>query len=143
MLTSTRFITSIYLCLLLAWKNNGLLTSSWLAKRVQTNPVVVRRLLALLRDAQLVHSEPGTQGGYRLAKSAEEISLWDIYQAIMQRELYTETNFAEDCPVASQLDQALEPTFLMAEMSMGVTFEQTRLSDMLTRSLPRIEASAA
>lgn len=143
MLTSSRFVTSIYICLLLAWKRDEVVASSWLAQRVITNPVVVRRLLSLLRDAGLVQSTAGTNGGYTLALPAESISLWDISEAIKQRELYLETGFDSECPIGSQLDQILEPTFLLAEMTMGVTFEQVTLAELVGRLMPRFEASAA
>ena len=42
-------------------------TSEVLAKAMQTNPVVIRRVLAGLRDEGYVRSDKGHGGGWRLA----------------------------------------------------------------------------
>src|SRR3546814_14210830 len=50
----------------------GPLTSASLAKAMQTNPVVVRRILAGLREAGFVRSEKGHGGGWKIARRSEE-----------------------------------------------------------------------
>src|SRR4051812_42410357 len=59
-----------------------IMDSEALARSVNTNPVVVRRLLLALRDAGLIETIAGKHGGSRLRKSPREISLRDIYDAI-------------------------------------------------------------
>ncbi len=56
-------------------------TSVDIADHAGTNPVVLRRVLCLLRDAGLLTSETGHAGGWRLAKSPGSISLADVYPA--------------------------------------------------------------
>lgn len=58
-------------------------SSELLAETVRTNPVVVRRLLGYLNRAGLVHAERGKLGGSSLARPANEITLLDIYRAVM------------------------------------------------------------
>ncbi len=50
----------------------------------QTNIALptVSKILKLLNEALLVHSTRGVNGGYELAKSAEEISVFEIIAAI-------------------------------------------------------------
>lgn len=60
-------------------------TSEQLAACVRTNPVVVRRTLAGLREAGVVASTRGLGGGWRLARSPEEITLRDVYAALGER----------------------------------------------------------
>ena len=60
-------------------------TSADIADHAGTNPVVVRRVLGKLREAGLLSSEKGHAGGWRLAKSAESISLADVYLALDER----------------------------------------------------------
>ena len=60
-------------------------TSADIADHAGTNPVVVRRVLGKLREAGLLSSEKGHAGGWRLAKSAETITLADIYLALDER----------------------------------------------------------
>lgn len=58
-------------------------TSEMLSNTVNTNPVVIRRLLGELVRAGLVRAERGKSGGFFLARSAKSISLLDIYRAVM------------------------------------------------------------
>ena len=63
-------------------------TSEDLAGCVGTNPVVVRRTLAGLREAGLVTSARGTGGGWLLARDAADVTLRDVYAALGQRLLH-------------------------------------------------------
>ena len=65
--------------------SGGVVGSRIVAASVDTNPVVVRRLLLALRDAGLVKTCTGNRGGASLAKSPDRISLLDIYDALDQR----------------------------------------------------------
>ena len=61
------------------------LTSEQLAGCIGTNPVVVRRTLAGLREAGVVTSARGTGGGWALAHDPADISLRDVYAALGER----------------------------------------------------------
>ncbi|MBT6189533.1 MAG: Rrf2 family transcriptional regulator [Tateyamaria sp.] len=71
---------------------NQIRTSAVIADHAGTNPVVVRRVLGKLRKAGLLTSEKGHSGGWKLAKSAEDITLADVYLALDERLIATETN---------------------------------------------------
>ena len=60
----------------------GRATSDRLAQILQTNPVVVRRMMSGLREAGIVASEKGHGGGWELARKLPEITLLQVYQAI-------------------------------------------------------------
>ncbi len=62
--------------------SGGKMDSAALARSVNTNPVVVRRLLLALRRAGLVETFAGKGGGAQLGRPASAISLRDIYDAI-------------------------------------------------------------
>lgn len=57
-------------------------TSDTLAQMLGTNPVVVRRTMALLKEQGYVTSEKGHRGGWALAKPLSEMTLLDIHQAL-------------------------------------------------------------
>ncbi len=57
-------------------------TSADIAEHAGTNPVVVRRVLGKLREAGLLVSEKGHAGGWRLARTPEQITLADVYLAL-------------------------------------------------------------
>src|SRR5689334_1875547 len=62
--------------------SGALMDSQALARSVNTNPVVVRRILLSLRAAGLIETIAGKYGGSRLRKPAARITLRDVYDAI-------------------------------------------------------------
>lgn len=63
-------------------EHGGPVTSEVLAKAMDTNPVVIRRIMAGLRDHEYVRSEKGHGGGWTLACDLSRITLLDIYNAL-------------------------------------------------------------
>ncbi|MEG0885360.1 MAG: Rrf2 family transcriptional regulator [Janthinobacterium sp.] len=60
------------------------MTSDTLAQCLHTNPVVVRRTMASLRQAGIVQSLRGHGGGWSLARPLSAISLRDVYAALQE-----------------------------------------------------------
>jgi Rrf2 family protein len=71
----------------LAFSPEEVIGSQTLAASVNTNPVVVRRLLLTLRRARLIETFTGRHGGARLRKKPNRISLVEIYDAVESRPL--------------------------------------------------------
>jgi Rrf2 family protein len=71
----------------LAFSPGEVMGSQKLAASVNTNPVVVRRLLLALRRARLIETFTGKRGGARLRKEPADISLADIYDAVESRQV--------------------------------------------------------
>ncbi|MFK7852685.1 MAG: Rrf2 family transcriptional regulator [Granulosicoccus sp.] len=71
-------------------------TSELIATMLQTNPAVVRRTMAGLRDAGMVTSTKGHGGGWSLAKPLNEIALLDVYQALGSPPLFLIGNDEEE-----------------------------------------------
>ncbi|MEL7939005.1 Rrf2 family transcriptional regulator [Pseudomonas delhiensis] len=63
-------------------------TSDTIAQMLGTNPVVVRRTMALLKDKGYVRSEKGHRGGWTLAKPLADMTLLDIHQALGSSSLF-------------------------------------------------------
>lgn len=53
-----------------------------LAELNQLPETYLSKIFTKLRKAGVVRSTPGAKGGYELAKSAEDISFWDVVEAI-------------------------------------------------------------
>ena len=53
-------------------EGQGAVTSEEIAEGFGTNPVVIRRVMSLLKKAELVKSRPGTGGGSVLGRPAED-----------------------------------------------------------------------
>jgi Rrf2 family transcriptional repressor of oqxAB len=62
--------------------SEGLCSSSTMAQGLHAHAAFVRRVLAQLVRANVVQAREGRDGGYRLARSAEHITLAEVYQAV-------------------------------------------------------------
>jgi Rrf2 family protein len=80
-----QFTFAIHIMTALAFSPDEVIGSQTLAASVNTNPVVVRRLLLALRRARLIETFTGKHGGARLRKKPRQISLVDIYDAVESR----------------------------------------------------------
>lgn len=81
-------------------------SSESLAKSVNTNPVVIRRILGLLRNANLIITKSGPNGGSTLSKPPKSISLADIYNAVEKEEIIFHCHYKkpdECCPVGGNI----------------------------------------
>lgn len=67
---------------------DGPITSGAAADMLHTNPVVVRRTMAGLRDAGLVRSDKGHAGGWTLIKSLEDVTMLDVYKAVGEPRIF-------------------------------------------------------
>ena len=90
-------------------EHRGPVTSEVLAKAMHTNPVVLRRVMAGLRDQGFVRSEKGHGGGWTLARDLSDITLRDIYAALGSPLLFAIGNRTEapDCLVELAVNAAL------------------------------------
>jgi len=77
----SRLSRMLHLMLHLA-RDDGPFTSEAIAVMLNTNPVVVRRMLAGLRDQGYVRSEKGHGGGWTLAVDLADITLLDVHRAL-------------------------------------------------------------
>lgn len=95
----------------------GPFTSETLAKAMDTNPVVIRRILAGLRDLNYVRSEKGHGGGWTLACDLSKVTLRDIYDALGSPSLLAMGNRTESpgCLVEQAVNAALDQAFAEAE----------------------------
>ena len=113
-------------------EHNGPVTSGELAKAMGTNPVVVRRIMAGLRDSGYVRSEKGHGGGWEIVRSLDSVSLLDIYTAIGSPALLALGNRSETpgCLVEQAVNSALNQAFQDAEMVLLKRFGEVMLADL-------------
>jgi DNA-binding IscR family transcriptional regulator len=92
-------------------------TSDLLAKAMQTNPVVVRRTMAGLRENGLVRSERGHGGGWSIACDLETVTLRDIHAALGGASLLAigHRSAHPSCLVEQAVNDALGEAFADAE----------------------------
>ncbi len=94
-------------------RSDGLISSDMIAASVNTNPVVVRRILSQLSKAGIVDSHLGKQGGVRLARVESQISLLDIYLALGEGPLFSHNPNTPnpECPVSVKIKAIIQPVF--------------------------------
>lgn len=92
-------------------------TSETLARAMGTNPVVIRRTMAGLRELGYVRSEKGHGGGWTLACDLATVTLRDVYDALGSPTLLAIGNRTEapGCLVEQAVNAALDGAFRDAE----------------------------
>ncbi len=96
------------------------LTSDTLAAAMRSHPVVLRRLMAGLRDAGLVSSGKGHGGGWRVAVALDQVTLGDVHAALGAPALVS-LGFREDrpeCVVAQVVNESLQAAMQEAEAAL-------------------------
>lgn len=116
MKNDTRLSSMLHLLLHMAHAE-GPLTSEELARMLQTNPVLVRRTLAGLRERDLVSSEKGHGGGWLIARPLDAITLYDVYAALGAPELFAigHRSAQASCLVENAVNAALDRPLAEAE----------------------------
>jgi DNA-binding IscR family transcriptional regulator len=97
---------------------------------MQTNPVVIRRILAGLREQGLVQSEKGHGGGWRIACDLNKVTLRDIYEALGQPDILAMGNRTDmpGCLVEQAVNAALGKAFDEAEELLLRRFGEVTLA---------------
>lgn len=131
MSANSRFTIAIHVLTLLHVRRTEAVASSFIAGSVNTNPVVIRRLLADLAAAGLVESSKGISGGYRLARSAESISLADVYRALGEGHLFGmhPSNPNPLCSVGKTIQDKLKPVFESVELALTEQLERQNIAN--------------
>jgi DNA-binding IscR family transcriptional regulator len=140
MRTSCRFAMAIHVLALLAYKDGDRVTSECLAGSVNTNPVIIRRLLLALQRAKLVETSKGVGSGSRLSRSPRRINMAEIYRAVESCEPFTTPSRKPNanCPVGYIMRETLEKIFISAKFAMERDLEKTSLADFVdTLKAPR------
>ena len=110
----------------------GPVTSESLAMAMQTHPVVVRRVMAGLREAGFVSSAKGHGGGWVLSCPLDAVTLGDIHQAVGSPALLAMGNRTESpgCIVEQAVNAALDDACHEAEALLLERFNSITLADL-------------
>lgn len=108
--SSSRFAVAVHVLTLMAAAPDEPLKSEFVASSVNTNAVVIRRLLCALARARLVTSQTGAAGGSKLARAPGRITLLDVYRAVEAGEVFAlhRQPPSADCPVGGNIQTVLE-----------------------------------
>lgn len=131
---SSRFAVAIHILALLEHFKDEHTTSAFIAGSVNTNPVVIRRILGMLVKAGLVEVKAGV-GGARLMKPLTGISLFDIYEAVSatgEGDLFSVHEQPNPlCPVGGNIQIVLENTLGKIQQTMELALKSVNMDDIL------------
>lgn len=119
-------------------------TSEDLARAMATNPVVIRRILAGLRERGLVRSEKGHGGGWTIARPLDQITLREVHEALGGPELLAIGNRTEapECLVERAVNSALGAVFHQAEVLILEGFQSVTLAMLSADFHARLAAAS-
>jgi Rrf2 family protein len=124
---------AVHVLAVLAYKEGDRITSTFLAGSVNTNPVIIRRLLLDLQRAKLVETSKGAGSGSRLSRAPGRINLAEIYRAVEESESFAKPSRKpnEACPVGHCMREALDKIFASAQGAMERDLEKTTLAGLI------------
>lgn len=133
MAANSQFSMAVHILTMLAKSQGENVKSECLAGSVNTNAVVIRRILSQLSHADLVVSQTGASGGTRLAKDAAEIRLAEVYKAVSCGEVFAlhPKGANQDCPVGRNIEAVLCNLQKEIDRTVGEKLSQYTLGDVL------------
>ncbi|MCQ6561591.1 Rrf2 family transcriptional regulator [Paenibacillus mendelii] len=132
---SSRFSIAVHILSLIAISSKDC-TGDFIAGSVNTNPVIIRRIMGMLKKAGLVDIRPGV-GGASLLKNLDQITLLDVYRAVEVIEDGQLFNFHDEpnpqCPVGRNIEAALRFEMQEAQSAMEQRLAQVNISQLATQ----------
>lgn len=124
---------AVHVLTVLAYKKGESVTSDFLARSVNTNPVTIRRLLLALQEAGLVETRRGAGQGSKLSRSPSLIHLAEVYHAVEGEESFVlpPRRPNQGCPVGHCIQEAISHVFVSAQTALERALSATRLADLL------------
>jgi Rrf2 family protein len=138
MSTNSRFAVAVHVLTLMAWSGEEPLKSEQVAESVNTNAVVIRRMLCELAEAGLVVSQTGSLGGSRLAHDPAETSLLDVYKALECGGVFSlhRQPPSPDCPVGVNIETVLGEVLQEVDSAVEQVLAQISINDVVQRLKP-------
>ena len=110
-------------------------TSDFLASSINTNPVIIRRILGQLSKAGLIRVMRGT-GGVEITRPLGDITFLDVYKAVEPIENGHLFHFHENpnpgCPVGRNIHNILDDKLLRVQEAMERELKAITMADVLS-----------
>ena len=129
----TKFSVAVHVMILIS-ESPSPLTSDQMAESVGTNASYIRKILALLKKAELVDGHRGISG-YQLTAAPEQLTLLQIYQAVMEETkihlLDIHQNASDRCLVGRYIRPVLADLFADLEQVFARSLADKTLADCI------------
>ena len=138
MAESQRFAVAVHLLMILAAHKAGeptaAMTSAEMAKSVNANPVVLRRVISTLAQAGVVGTRPGAHGGVWLARKPDAIGLDAVRQAVDGGPVVCpRPNVNNDCPVAVAALDVIDGVSKRVDSAVRASLASLTLADLVAQ----------
>jgi DNA-binding IscR family transcriptional regulator len=109
--------------------------SALLASSIPTNPVVVRRVTALLAKAGLIATRPGATGGSWLLRQPEGIRLDEVLKAVNGcAHIGSPPAGAKGCPVSEHIPRQVAKALTAADEAATEALSKITIADLLAEN---------
>ncbi|MCB1023564.1 MAG: Rrf2 family transcriptional regulator [Acidobacteria bacterium] len=133
MASNSRLAIAIHTAGMLAFAEQMPITSKMIAESVDTNPVVIRRIIGSLVKHGIVEVKMGTGGGSTLTRPPQEITLAEIYLALEEGEIFHVPGLgnSHNCPVGKLVRPVLQQVLGEAENGVLEKLRRKTLFDVM------------
>lgn len=127
----TKFSIALHVLVYIS-ETTDIVTSELLAKSVGTNASHIRKIIALLKDADIIESSQGKKGMMLKAK-VDELTLDRVYFAVYPEKelLHVHDTANQDCPVGENIKEALLPIFEESEKQLILNLQRKSLKSLI------------
>lgn len=117
-------------------KRGSLCPSCDIARHLQSEPTLLRKILAKLAKENILETREGREGGYRLKKRPEELTLAEVYQALqMEQSVCTGMRDAAGChPFGEEMKAAFRDISEELDRSMLEVLGKHTIADLAGRT---------
>ena len=137
----TKFSVAVHILILIS-ESPPPINSDQIAMSVGTNASYVRKILALLKKAGIVHGHQGISG-YSLLFAPKRLTLLQIYQAVMEQPkphlLDVHQNPSDRCIVGQHIRTVLTGIFADVEDAFARSLSSKTLADCIAGIRKRME----
>lgn len=127
----TKFSITLHILVYIE-ETTDVVTSELLAKSVGTNASHIRKILALLKEADIIESQQGKKG-IILKEKANELTLDKIYLAVYPEKeiLHIHDTANKECPVGANIKEVLSPIFEESERQLILNLKSITLKSLI------------
>jgi Rrf2 family protein len=128
-----RFAFAVHVMAVLGLEKDHCYPSSQLAETVNTNPVVIRRILIELQDAGLISTLRGPHGGSVLRRQPDKVTLREIRSAVDKGPVFGShpNQPSRKCPVGKNINRVMIRIADRAGKALERELDKITLADVL------------
>ncbi|NBN63840.1 hypothetical protein GWI72_04275 [Microvirga tunisiensis] len=128
---------AVHAMCVLSFRSPHLSSAVFVGENISVNPLIVKRIIGAMVKAGLAEAVLGARGGYRLARPAEVVTLWDIYYAIqgsgpfLKRHGMPESN----CDEGRAIDRVVHDLYTDLDLVVETRLKRVTLASILQSAM--------